>query len=187
MKGMNNLGEKNANGFFKAVKDKISADKKVIILIVCGILGMLLLLLTETSNGTAKNTQEQANDGVYDFSDYEKDLTDKVTELVSAVNGAGNVKVLLTLECYEEYVYAQDEEVIENKSEGNSNIEQKKSYIVIDNDKLQEGVLIKIVTPRVRGVGVVCDGGASPLIRQEITDILCAALGIGASKVHITQ
>ncbi|MDR1630928.1 MAG: hypothetical protein LBS36_12080 [Oscillospiraceae bacterium] len=183
-----NEKEKKTN-FFEQIKEKFMADKKVVILIVCGILGMLALLLTESPKESNEPQTQQESGTATNFSQYEAGLTTKITALLSSVSGAGNVRVLLTLESYEEYVYAQDEEYFENKSTENSNIEQKKSYIVIDNDKLggKGGMLVKVITPRVRGVAVVCDGGGSAVVRQQMTAILCSALDIGASKVHIAS
>lgn len=169
------------------VKEKTFADKKIILIITIGILGMLLMLIPNNSEKNKEIIDDEAELNM--FSEYEKDLTDKITEILSAISDVSDVRVLLTLDCYEEYVYANDEEYKENKSNENSNIEKKKSYIIIDDDKhkAKGGMFIKVITPRVRGVGVVCKGAESAVVRHEITKILCSALGISTSNVHITS
>ncbi len=185
------------DGLMLKIKNKLnSKDKKIILLVIASCAAMLVILLSEfmdfgnkpAENGGNSGGEEAVNYNT-EFKDYQSELEKKIVDLISSVNGAGNVKVLLTIECFEEYVYAKDSEKSENISPESRIIEENDTYIVIDNDKLSAkgGMLLKIVTPRVRGVGIVCDGGDSPLLRKEITDILCAALSIGASQVHITK
>ena len=39
--------------------------------------------------------------------------------------------------------------------------------------------------PAVRGVAVVCTGGERPRVRQTVTMLLCAALGISSNRVSV--
>lgn len=39
---------------------------------------------------------------------------------------------------------------------------------------------------KVTGAAVVCEGGDDPLVRAEVTRLLCAALGIGANRVYVS-
>lgn len=43
-----------------------------------------------------------------------------------------------------------------------------------------------VTPPTVRGVAVVCDGGGSDTVRQELTALLTALFHIGANHVHIS-
>lgn len=39
--------------------------------------------------------------------------------------------------------------------------------------------------PRVRGVTVLCEGGQNAAVREALSEMLCALLGIGASRVSV--
>lgn len=39
--------------------------------------------------------------------------------------------------------------------------------------------------PRVQGVTVLCEGGENAAVREALSDMLCALLGIGASRVSV--
>ncbi|MBE6672285.1 MAG: hypothetical protein E7599_02015 [Ruminococcaceae bacterium] len=44
-----------------------------------------------------------------------------------------------------------------------------------------------ILSGRVRGVAVVCDGGADPTVRQRIVTMLCALLDLPMRSVSVSQ
>lgn len=48
-------------------------------------------------------------------------------------------------------------------------------------------MIIKLIQPKIRGVAVVCEGGGSDAVRQEITQAITAVLDISASRVYITK
>ena len=129
-------------------------------LLILGILGVALLLL---GGGVLPEKEE----GHTDSEDYRSALSAEVTALCREVRGVGEVTVLLTLEAGESYSYA------ENASGG---------YIAAGGG----GLLLESRPPRVAGVAVVCDGGGDPAVREELSSLLSAALGIGRHKVKIT-
>ena len=45
--------------------------------------------------------------------------------------------------------------------------------------------IIETKPPRVLGVSVLCEGGASDRVRAEITEMLCALFDIGANRVSV--
>lgn len=129
-------------------------------LLALGLLGLFLLLF-----GGGLFPAEEG--GGVDGEDYRTTLSTEVAMLCREVRGVGEVTVLLTLEAGESYSYA------ENASGG---------YITAGGS----GLLLESRPPRVAGVAVVCDGGGDPAVREEITALLSAALGIGAHKVKVT-
>ena len=41
--------------------------------------------------------------------------------------------------------------------------------------------------PRVCGVAIICEGGASPAVQAELSRLVCALLGIGSHRVYIGE
>ena len=129
--------------------------------LVLGLLGLGLLLLGGLfPTATASDTEVDAEA-------YRAALTEEVTALCRRVSGAGDCTVLLTLEAGESRRYA------EGASGG-----------VLTSGG--EGVLVECRPPRVLGVAVVCRGGGDPAVREEITALLSAALGVGAHRVRVS-
>lgn len=159
--------------------EKFKGDKRAVLIAALGIVGVLLLLLSEVlPDGEAAETDEEIsqNQSVYEF---ERELEDRLEEMLRNVEGAGNVCVMLMLDCGDESVYAT-----ENKSGANTD---EKKYVLVENDGQDEGLLLKIAQPQVRGVGVVCEGADIPKVKQEVTGLLTAVLGVSANRVNIAK
>ena len=119
--------------------------------------GLFLLLL---------GTQEAEKVQTFDSEAYRAALTAEVGALCREVSGVGEVSVLLTLEAGESLVYAEDGD----------------GYVTVGG----EGLLVERRPPRVLGVAVVCTGGDDPAVRERLTALLSAALGVGTNRVEIT-
>ena len=59
------------------------------------------------------------------------------------------------------------------------------NYIIVKTDNGEEGMLLKVTQPKIRGVAIVCRGGNSPQVRQSITDTVTAVLDISSARVNI--
>ena len=90
-----------------------------------------------------------------------------------------------------EQVYARNEKIKSDTSGGTAlekeNFSDEKEYVLIESDGNEGGMIIKLIQPKIRGVAVVCEGGGSDAVRQEITQAITAVLDISASRVYITK
>ena len=101
------------------------------------------------------------------------ELCDRIEELCESVGGVREAKVMLTLDTSEEYVYAK-------------NTERNGDYVKIDTvDGSSGGIELYVISPRVRGVAVVCTGGDRASVKKTIADLVSSALGIEISKVSV--
>ncbi len=139
--------------------------------------GVLLLILGRFIPSSAvgkKQNDTKADDIAY----YSERLEEKIESLVSKVSGAGEADVVITLDCTDEYVYAQNTK----KSEGSSAVD----YLVLSGSDGESGLPVCRIYPTVRGVAVVCGGGRDAAVKKEITELIASALGISASKITVT-
>lgn len=160
--------------------ERVKSDKKLIVIVVAGIIGMLLLVFNEITPDT-KNTETKGDSHSSEFVayDYESKLEQRLTELIESVSGAGKTKVMLTIDCGDENVYAT-----ENKSD---NGKSENKYVLIENDGNGSGMLLKVWMPEVRGVAIVCQGADSAKVREEITGVVTAVLGISTNRINIAK
>ena len=171
------------NNSINKLSEKFKIDKKSLIVIIIGIIGVILLIASELIPQGSKEKAESDDEKTVSvsYSDYEKDIEQRLQNIISKIDGAGTVSVMVTLDCTVESVYAQEqkETVGENQSRENE-------YVIIKNSDGESGILLKTTQPQVRGVAVVCSGGGSAVVRQNITDTLTAVLGISAARVNIS-
>ena len=72
--------------------------------------------------------------------------------------------------------------------EVNEKSNTENEYIILQsNGSRDEGLVIKVIQPKIRGVAIVCEGGDSAYVQQRITQAVTAVLDIGASRVSIAR
>lgn len=157
-------------------------NKKNILIVAVGVLGVLLLLLPELSDGAQRTKSAERDDS--DGSRLRQELQSELGELVSSVDGAGNCRVLLTLDSSEEAAFATDTNIESVQDERTTEYAREESYVLIDGET---GLRLKTLAPEVRGVAVVCEGGGDSRVKREVTELLSAALGIGREKIYVAK
>lgn len=160
-------------------------DKKQRVILGLGLLGIILVVMSSIGDGEEKNTvQMNGSEGIgFNESEYTSSLESRLEDMVSSLYGAGVSKVTVTLECDYETVYARDT----GYSKDDNSSDEDSEYIIIDSSEEEAGLVLKTVTPKVRGVAVLCSGGDNPQIQSAVTDMLCALLDIGTNDISVSK
>lgn len=168
------------NKTVQKILEKIKRDKRIAIIVCIGLVGIILLTLSELMPQKNDAKQNEKSENVTDIRDsYEENIEKRLTSIVSSIDGAGRTEVMVTLASGDENVYA----VKEKSSDGS----KEREYIVIDSDKNESGLLLKVIEPEIRGVAIVCEGADSAKIRQEIISSVSAVLGISTNRISIAK
>ncbi len=163
----------------EAILDRIKKDKKLIVIISLGLAGMLLLLIS----GGSGNKAEKINSDEHSVSEIESRIERELTELIKSVDGAGRVKVMVTLDSLEERIVAKNNET---GREADS-YEEKNEYVLTESSGDTDGLTLKIITPVIRGVGISCEGATSETKKRELVKLVCSALGIAENRIWVTK
>lgn len=111
----------------------------------------------------------------------EEDLETRLARILSQVEGAGKVTVLLTPQSGEEILYQTDED---RSADGSVRID---TVVISGSDRAQQG-LIRTVTPQTYlGAIVVCQGADSPQIRFELVRAVSNVTGIGYDRISVVK
>lgn len=140
-----------------------SGKKLVLFLIAAG--GVVLLLISGIFGGEEKKSEEYTDVGFY--TEY---LEGRIRELCESIDGVEEAVVFLTLDCSSEYVYRDD---------GASD------FLILSGGDGEEAVKLCEIYPRVRGIAVVCTGGELARIKETVTELLSAALGLPTNKIKV--
>ena len=96
----------------KVLKEKIynifEKDKKLLLLVLIGFLGILLIVISEM-NFSDSDGEDKISSQYMDSSEYCDYLEKRVENIVNSIDGAGEVRVMITLAETTEYVYAQNQ------------------------------------------------------------------------------
>ena len=160
----------------KNLFEKIKNDKKALLVITIGLVGMLLILASDISE----------NDDIPEYTDRdfinEYELSSEVEKLIETIDGAGRCKVMITYNSYEETVYAFDKNENSN-SQGEADFSGE--YVILDNGDYEDGLKLKVISPEIKGVAVVCQGGNNPVIKEQIISSLSALFDISSNKISV--
>ncbi|MBQ6117770.1 MAG: hypothetical protein IJK98_00930 [Clostridia bacterium] len=157
--------------------EKIGRDKKPLVIVALGVLGMVCLLLPAGGGKTAKK------EPAADVSQAQAAIAAQLESLLKTVEGVGRVKVYVTVDRLQRTVYAVNTE--QTSEEDRSAKNEKYVFVEAGNDT--QGLPLYEVTPEIRGVAVCCEGGGSGVVRQEVTRLIGAALGIAANRIYVTK
>lgn len=178
------------------IKAYLKTDKGRRLIIIIGIAGMALILLSsilprQPSNETATEQQQMVSN-----SQYEQLLEQRLIKLISEIDGAGKTNVLVTLENGEENIYAVNKEDSQDisekwtedgqKNQDNSK-ENRQDIVIIKQDGNEQPVITTTIEPRVKGVVVVCQGGGIATIKSKISQAVTTALNISSDRVCVIQ
>lgn len=170
----------------KEKTNKAHINKKTALFVVIGLAGMFLILISEIDFGSDKDKKELLEDdfSTAQYCDY---LERKVEEIVRSIDGAGETRVMITLSETTEYVYATNDKINRKNSENSADIDSDKEYVIIEKNNNDSGLLLKTIEPKVRGVAVVCEGGADAQVQQQIYSAVGAVLSLSTSRISISK
>lgn len=192
------MGKEGKDGK-KTFFDKLAENdlyRKIIIAACLGGIALIFLSGFFKNSGQAAKTTASSQAAVT-ADQYAAQIESSLSGIVAQIQGAGSVKVLVTLERNTEYVYATEEkstnqntqdkagsETVKNQQNGST---EKKYIIVKDADGSQKALPVTEVQPIIKGVVVVCDGGDNPAVQQNIINAVTTALDITSVRVCVLK
>lgn len=154
--------------------NKLVTDKKGLIIIAAFFIAGIMLILGGSSNVKAVNKEDISTTG----------LNRQLEQILSQVDGAGKVRVLINYNQSGEKILAYDLESNTNEKEsGKEN--NSKSEVVYDGNKMP--VILKEYMPKVEGVIIVAQGGNNENVKKQLIAGTVALLGIDEHKIEVLK
>ena len=143
--------------------------------------GVLLLASGHGGNEPAQTASAGiAASQEFDLNGFQQELQAQLT----AIDGAGRVALMLSLDQTEEAVYA----VNTRQTSGSDSHSLESDVSVVSNGSYGETpVTVKSVLPVFRGAVVLCDGADDASVRLAVTQAVGTVCGIGADKVTVLK
>ena len=135
------------------------------------VLGCVLLLLPVQGETEQTNREESAE---FDLAGFEQRLEQAVSEIA----GAGECRVVLSLNSGSRRVLAQD------RKQDSAGAYAETVTVGTSGDR--QVVPVQTVAPEFRGALVVCAGAADAGVRLEVTRAVCVLTGLGTDCVCVT-
>lgn len=137
------------------------------------LLGIILMLIptAESQHHTEISSNQEAT------ADKAEPLQERLSRLLSLVEGAGKVSILLTEAVGEQTRYQTD----------SSSETRTDTVIVTDSGRNQTGLIQRIDPPRYLGAVVLCQGAERPSVRLAITEAVANATGLSFDKITVLK
>ena len=171
------------NEQWNAVKEKflpvLKKYRAVLAILLAGV-----LLLASGRGGKTEQMQtadtEVPSAQTFDLNDFRQELEARLT----AIDGAGCVELMLSLEQTEEAVYA----VNTRQTSGSDSRSLESDVSVVSNGSCGETpVTVKNLLPTFRGAVVLCDGADDAAVRLAVTQAVGTVCGIGSDKITVLK
>lgn len=128
---------------------------------------------------------------------YEQGLEKRLEQTLSLVEGAGNVRVMVTINYGKEIVVAQNIDATESVNDekdnegGTRNVQsksEKNTFVMLrQKDGSEYPLILKEIEPKVEGVVIVAEGGDNIVVKDALVRAACSVLGAQSHKVEVLK
>ena len=209
-------GRANYRDYLAKWKKKLTKENMAVV----ALLGLLLMVIAIPADRFSGDVQENAGKDIREGTSatqegmetgeaadggdaasggegYAKRMEEELQELLSAMEGVGEVKVMITIrdqgqQVVEKDVPSESGWMSETDSAGGTreseSARQEESTVYItDSEGNRTPYISRTTQPEIEGVTVVAQGGGDALIQKNITEVIQALFDIEAHKIKVVK
>ena len=140
------------------------------------VLGILLMMLPQGK------TEEKKEESIpIPETEAQETVQEQLEQLLSMVQGAGKVRVLLTEAEGERVVYQTDGE------ESSQNSKRTETVILSDSGRAESGLVQQIIPPTYLGAIILCQGADSASVRLALIEAVSNATGLSSDRISVLK
>lgn len=155
--------------------DVIKKYKYAVIILLVGVV-LMLIPVGKQEKVVAKTGTVEINKSV--------DINKELEEILTQIDGAGEVRVLLTVATGEETVYQTDNRVSQSEENNNTQID---TVMITDGERNERGLVKQTISPVYRGAVVVCQGADSAQVRLAIVEAVVKLTGLSSDRISVLK
>lgn len=161
---------KQISSYMDALTKSLKKYKYALLVLL---LGMALLLIP-------KQKEEPQAPIVQPKEDYAARTEQRLTEILSRIEGVGKVEVALTLARDSYTHYHQD---VQRSGED----ENRKTVILSEGTAYDKAAVTTVDYPRFQGALIVCQGGGNAAVQLRLVEAVAALTGLGSDKITVVK
>ncbi|MBO5318166.1 MAG: hypothetical protein J6A74_06975, partial [Oscillospiraceae bacterium] len=139
----------------------------------------LVLMLLPTGNSRSGESGKAAT-----TSSSTEPLSQQLETILSTIQGAGRVRVMLTIAAGEEVIYQTDNDHTTNDTSGTN---RSSTVVISDSERNESGLVKNKNAPVYRGALVVCDGAQTPTVTFAVVDAVSKVTGLSTDKISVLK
>ncbi len=130
-----------------------------------------------------ENTQQKQEDTDNQITQ-EQTLEERIAAVLSQINGAGEVQIILTIASGEQVIYQTNEDTTNSGESGSVSVD---TVTVTDADRNQTGLIRQVNPATYQGAVVVCKGADDPAVQLAIVDAVSKLTGLGSNRISVLK
>ncbi|MGB4090841.1 MAG: hypothetical protein WBK46_02715 [Ruminococcus flavefaciens] len=151
---------------------------------VLGTAGLLLIMISSLLPEKAgEGTVTASGDILSEAETYCTDTEKRLASFLSRIDGAGEVKVYLSVGSNEWYIYASEEK--HSRSDGR--VEEEEKYVMTGSGSEKKALVETVRTPEICSAVIAASGCDSAAVQERLHKAASAALDIPTGKVYVTK
>lgn len=183
--------------FMQKIKEKKLKRSDWLILVLAGILILIIALPTDTKEKKqAEKSKENISKENNTMEASKDEIERKLEDILEKIDGAGDVKVMITYQDSGTQVVEKDKNTSENSLEESdsaggvrSTKEQQlqESTVYEEADAGNTPFVSKELLPKVEGILIVASGGDNQKVKQNISEAVLALFQVEAHRIKIVK
>ncbi|CAM3589171.1 stage III sporulation protein AG [Marinicrinis lubricantis] len=136
--------------------------------------------------------EEGASDSL--FLEYERDVENRVKEVLSKIVGVGAVDVMVSIESTEEKVVYRNtresqqltnEKDVDGATRHITSITKDGEIVLYEVSGGQQPIILKTIKPKIRGIIIVAGGAENATVKQLIVESVRKGLGVPSHRLSV--
>lgn len=161
---------------------------KLVLLIIVGLVSIILFFGFNSNKTSNASVNTVSTSSYISTMDYCKIIENKLIEVLSKVDGAGSVSVMVTVDGSPELVYANEQDkTSSSNSSGSTTSSTYSSPIIIDANGSSSALVMTEVLPAVKGVIVVSSGAGNVATKLDLLKAVSTLLDISTEQVTVLK
>ena len=164
-------------------RELIKGRKWAVFMTICGIAGLLLIMISSLlpeNDSVEKNTKDEYSKKAGEYSVF---VENRLSDFLSRIDGAGEVRVYISVGSSEKYIYATEGR--SSRSENKTDVEEK--CVIVGSGSEKNALVETVENPRINGAVVLCSGGDSPIVCERVYNAVSAALGLPLGNIYVSK
>ena len=171
---------KSASEWPKKLLDGLKKYKYAAIVVL---IGLALLLIP------GKSSQQEtaaAPEPVRDDAAYVAEVEARLTQTLAQMQGAGEVRVMLTLKTGSETRYQMDVST-STEDDGARSSREQKTVILSAGSAYDEAAVSAVEYPRFQGALILCQGANDPVVKLNCINAVSALTGLKSDQITVVK
>ena len=183
--------------FMQKIKEKKLKRSDWLILVLAGILILIIALPTDTKEKKqAEKSKENISKENNTMEASKDEIERKLEDILEKIDGAGDVKVMITYQDSGTQVVEKDKNTSENsleESDSTGGVRSTKEQQLQESTVYEEAdagntpYISKELLPKVEGILIVASGGDNQNVKQNISEAVLALFQVEAHRIKIVK